>query len=62
MAVRIDDGQESNQEDSTGDANQNVRQSGAQLCDSRTSFHFLVRLFRSVVELEAPLGDASSTT
>jgi hypothetical protein len=33
-----------------------------ELCDSRTSFHFLVRLFRSVVELEAPLGDASSTT
>lgn len=32
------------------------------VCDSRTSFHFLVRLFRSVVELEAPLGDASSTT
>ncbi len=36
--------------------------SDAYLCDSRTSFHFLVRLFRSVVELEAPLGDANSTT
>ncbi|MBU9485612.1 hypothetical protein [Burkholderia multivorans] len=32
------------------------------LCDSRTSFHFLERRFRCVVELAAPVGDASSTT
>ncbi|MBY4670856.1 hypothetical protein K6W12_09410, partial [Burkholderia multivorans] len=32
------------------------------VCDSRTSFHFLERRFRCVVELAAPVGDASSTT